>query len=41
MVSKPGSNLTMWMGAEQNDMVSPLTDGVSHKAYPKAMKEKS
>ena len=41
MVSKLGSSLTMWMEASQNDMVSPLTNGVSHKAYPNAMKEKS
>ena len=41
MVSNLGSSFTMWMEAEQNDMVSPLTDGVSHKAYPNAVKEKS
>ena len=31
MILESDSNLTMWVEAEQNDMVDPLTDGASHK----------
>ena len=33
MVSESGSSLTVWVEAEQNDVVGPLADGASHKAH--------
>ena len=32
VVSKPGSGLTVWVKAEQNDVVGPLADDTSRKA---------
>ena len=41
VISELGSSLIVWVEAEQNDMLSPLTYGTSHKVCVQMQRRKS